>query len=258
MPLVCERLSDRLAGRLIAQIESGMFGPGDRLPTEQQLAAAHGVSRTVVREAIHQLKSRALVSVRQGSGVFVAPKPINQHLAFDPSVLESVQAVVHVIEVRRVLEGEIAALAAERATRAQIAELRRCLKAIDTAVAQGRDGVNEDLAFHRVIGESTGNPQFRLLLGFLEQYLREGMRITRGNEARRHDFMQAVQLEHGALVDAIAARDPAAARYHATEHILRGEQRLVDGGVISGRRRKAAARAAGPSAFHGKTSKGND
>ena len=56
---------------------------------------------------------------------------------------------------------------------------------------------------------------------------------------------------------AIAARDPAAARYHATEHILRGEQRLVDGGVISGRRRKAAARAAGPSAFHGKTSKGN-
>ena len=120
------------------------------------------------------------------------------------------------------------------------------LKAIDTAVAQGRDGVDEDLAFHRVIGESTGNPQFRLLLGFLEQYLREGMRITRGNEARRHDFMQAVQHEHRALVDAIAARDPAAARYHATEHILRGEQRLVDGGVISGRRRKAAARAAGP------------
>ena len=59
-----------------------------------------------------------MVSARQGSGVFVAPKPINQHLAFDPYVLESVDAVVHVIEVRRVLEGEIAALAARRATRA--------------------------------------------------------------------------------------------------------------------------------------------
>ncbi|MEO7642650.1 MAG: FadR/GntR family transcriptional regulator [Ramlibacter sp.] len=255
LPLVAERLSDRLALRLGAQIESGILCPGDRLPTEQQLASAHGVSRTVVREAMHQLKSRALVVARQGSGVFVAPKPVNQPLVFDPTVLESVQAVVHVVEVRRVLEGEIAALAAERATRAQIAQLRRSLKAIDTAVAEGNDGVAEDLAFHRVIGESTGNPQFRLLLGFLEQYLREGMRITRGNEARRADFMQAVQQEHHAVVEAIASRDPAAARYHATEHILRGEQRLVEGGVISGRRRQAS-RAAGPFAAQKKSLKG--
>lgn len=247
LPLVTERLSDRLAVRLAMQIQSGELAPGDRLPTEQQLAVAHGVSRTVVREAMHQLKSRALVVARQGSGVFVAPAPAHQPLAFDPSVLESVQAVVHVVEVRRVLEGEIAALAAERATRAQIAELRRALKAIDTSVAQGRDGVAEDLAFHRIIGECTGNPQFRLLLGFLEQYLREGMRITRGNEARRRDFMQAVQHEHRAVVEAIAARDPAAARHHATQHILRGEQRLVEGGVISRGRRQAAVRAAGPS-----------
>lgn len=256
-PLVTERLSDRLAQRLGAQIESGVLEPGHRLPTEQQLATAHGVSRTVVREAMHQLKSRALVVARQGSGVFVAPKPVNQPLVFDPSVLESVQAVVHVVEVRRVLEGEIAALAAERATRAQIAQLRRSLKAIDIAVAAGQDGVAEDLAFHSVIGECTGNPQFRLLLGFLEQYLREGMRITRGNEARRIDFMQAVQLEHRAVVEAIAARDPAAARYHATEHILRGEQRLVEGGVISGHRRQAAARAPGPTTIQNKSSKAN-
>jgi len=245
-PLVSERLSDRLASRLIAQIGSGALGPGDRLPTEQQLAATHGVSRTVVREAMHQPKSRSLVVARQGSGVFIAPTSQTQPLAYDPSVLDSVQSVVHVIEVRRVLEGEIAALAAERATRAQIAQLRRSLKAIDTAVAQGRDGVAEDLAFHRVIGESTGNPQFRLLLGFLEQYLREGMRITRGNEARRGDFMQSVQQEHSAMVEAIAARNPVKARHHATRHILRGEERLVLGGVITGRRRKAVARAAEP------------
>ncbi|CAN5418668.1 hypothetical protein BH11PSE7_BH11PSE7_32770 [soil metagenome] len=241
--LVTERLSDRLAQRLVAQVESGQLVPGDRLPTEQQLAALHGVSRTVVREAMHQLKSRQLVLARQGSGVFVADKPVNQPLAFDPAVLESVQAVVHVVEVRRVLEGEIAALAAERATRAQVAALRRALKGIDAAVAQGRDGVAEDLAFHRVIGEATGNPQFRLLIGFLEQYLCQGMRITRGNEARRSDFMQAVQLEHRAIVEAIAAGDAAAARRHATNHILRGEQRLVEGGVIS-KRRPGAPRAA--------------
>ncbi|MBT2321849.1 FadR family transcriptional regulator [Variovorax paradoxus] len=242
MRSAADRLSDRLALRLGALIESGELAPGDRLPTEQQLAATHGVSRTVVREAVHQLKSRSLVVSRQGSGVYVAPTPQNQPLAFDPRVLESVQAVVHVVEVRRVLEGEIAALAAERASRSHVAALRRALKAIDAAVAAGRDGVAEDLAFHRIIGESAGNPQFRLLLGFLEQYLREGMRITRGNEARRKDFMEAVQLEHRAIVEAIAARDPAAARHHATQHLLRGEDRLVEGGIISGRRQKTQAK----------------
>jgi GntR family transcriptional regulator, transcriptional repressor for pyruvate dehydrogenase complex len=244
LQLSVNRLSDRLAALLGAQIEGGRLAPGDRLPTEQQLAAAHGVSRTVVREALHQLKSRALVQSRQGSGVFVAERPEHQPLAFDPAVLTSVQAVVHVVEVRRVLEGEIAALAAERASREQMAALRRSLKEIDRAVAEGRDGVAEDLAFHRIIGESTGNPQFRLLLGFLEQYLREGMRITRGNEARRTDFMIAVQHEHRAIFEAIAARDPKAARERATEHILCGEQRLIEGGIIDGRRRQAAARAA--------------
>ena len=238
--LIAERLSDRLAVLLGGQIDSGSLRPGDRLPTEQQLATSHGVSRTVVREAVHQLRSRQLVVSRQGSGVFVAPTPLNQPLAFDPAVLGSVQSVVHVVEVRRVLEGEMAALAAERATRAQVASMRRALKAIDRAAAAGHDGVAEDMAFHRTIGEATGNPQFRLLLGFLEQYLLEGMRITRGNEARRLDFMEAVRGEHAAIVDAIAARDPASARRRAREHLLHGERRLVEGGVIAGQMHKAA------------------
>ena len=127
----------------------------------------------------------------------------------------------------------MAAFAAERATRTQIAALRRALKAIDAAAAAGQDGVAEDLTFHRTIGEATGNPQFTLLLGFLEQYLREGMRITRGNEARRLDFMQAVRVEHGAIVEAIAARDPALARRRAREHMAHSEQRLIEGGVIA-------------------------
>ena len=227
------RLSDRLAVLLGDQIDSGALRPGDRLPTEVQLALAHGVSRTVVREAVHQLKSRERVVSRQGSGVFVATAPTHQPLAFDPSVLGSLQAVVHVVELRRVIEAEMAAFAAERATRAQVATMRRALKAIDRAAAAGDDGVAEDLAFHRAIGEATGNPQFTLLLGFLEQYLREGMRITRGNEARRLDFMEAVRLEHRAIVDAIAARDPALARRRAREHMAHSEQRLIEGGVIA-------------------------
>ena len=225
-------LADRLAKRLAQQIERGVLSPGDRLPTEAQMAATHGVSRSVVREAMHRVKSLGLAVSRQGSGVFVAEPAAHQPLAFDPQVLESLDAVVHVVEVRRVLEGEMAALAAVRTSKAQVLGLRRALAAIDAAVAAGRDGVAEDLAFHRAVGEATGNPQFGRLLGFLEQYFREAMRVTRGNEARRSDFMQAVRREHVAIVDAIASRDAAAARRAAVRHLVHSERRLARGGVI--------------------------
>lgn len=230
--LVSERLSDRLAKLLGDRIEGGELKPGERLPTEQALAEAHGVSRTVVREAMHQLKSRGMLSSRQGLGVFVAAPPLHRALSFDTGVLDSIEAVVQVREVRRALEGEIAALAAERATRSQVAALRTALRDIDRTVAGGGDGVAEDLAFHRAMAAATGNPQFIRLLEFLEQYLREAMRVTRGIEARRHDFMEAVRREHRAIVEAIAARDPKAARKRALEHMTHGEQRLEAAGLL--------------------------
>jgi GntR family transcriptional repressor for pyruvate dehydrogenase complex len=241
--LVADRLSDRLAAYLAGQIDGGVLVPGDRLPTEPELAAAHGVSRTVVREAVHQLRSQGLLVSRQGSGVYVAPPALHRPLAFDPTVLESMAAVVQIVEVRRAVEGEIAALAAQRATRAQIVALRRALAAIDAAVKAGGDGVAEDLAFHRAIADASGNPQFALLLGFLEQYLREAMRVTRGNEARYEEFMDEVRAEHLAIVDAIAAHDDKAARRAATEHMRQAARRLEAGGVIAAPQRAAAARA---------------
>ena len=230
-PLVAERLSDRLAALLNAQVESGALGPGQRLPTEQQLALSHGVSRTVVREAVHQLASRGLLVSRQGSGVYVA-KTHNRALSFDAGVLESIAAVVQVREVRRALEGETAALAASRASPAQLAALRRALRAIDKSTADGGDGVAEDLAFHRALADAAGNPHFGRLLEFLEQYLAEAMRVTRDNEAQRIDFMEQVRAEHHAIVDAVAARLPQLARRRIIQHMQRGDRRLQIAGLI--------------------------
>ena len=232
LALVTERLSDRLAVRIAEQIDGGTLKPGDRLPTEQQLAGAYGVSRTVVREAVHQLRSQGLVRSRQGSGVFVTAPPAHRALAFDPKVLESLDAVVQMVELRRVIEGEMAALAARRATRAQLADLKRALLAIDTATDKGELGVEQDLAFHRAIGEATGNPQFVRLLGILEAYLRDAMTVTKGYESMRADFMEQVRREHRAILDAVAAGNEKGARRAATQHHLNGEKRLVTSGVI--------------------------
>ena len=241
-PLVAERLSDRLAARLIQQIESGGLQPGERLPSEAQMAATHGVSRSVVREAMHQVKSRGMVRARQGSGVFVSFQPRQRPLAFDPKVLESMEAVVQVVELRRVLEGEMAALAAQRATRTQIGAIRRALQTVDAVTRAGALAVEEDFAFHRTIGAATGNPQFVRLLSFIEQYLLDAMRITKGNEARRAEWMAQVHDEHHAIYEAIAARNPAAARRAAIRHHRGGERRLVDGGLMPPRRRASNVR----------------
>jgi GntR family transcriptional repressor for pyruvate dehydrogenase complex len=235
-PLVAERLSDRLAARLGGQIDAGSLRPGDRLPTESRLAAAHGVSRTVVREAVHQLKSRGLLRSRQGSGVFVMTPPQADALTLDLSLIESVDDVLRIREVRRALEAETAALAARRSSRAQVASLRRALRAIDRSLAEARDGVEEDLAFHRLLAESAGNPHFGRLLEFLEQYTKEAMRVTRRNDATRADFIEAVRVEHTAIVDAIAAGDPALARRRAIQHMQGGDRRLLSAGPLLARR----------------------
>ncbi len=240
-PLRAERLSDQLAVLLAERIGSGRMRPGDRLPTEAQLASDHGVSRSVVREAVHQVRSRGLLVSRQGSGMYVAEPPPHQPLPFDPKVLESMEAVLQVVELRRVLEGEMAALAAQRTTRADVAGLKRALKAIDAATDAGQLGLAEDFAFHRAIGAATHNPQFVRLLAFLEQYLLDAMRVTKTNESRREVWMEQVRGEHRAIVEAIQARDVQGARRAAIRHHLRGEQRLEEGGVVEARKRMRGA-----------------
>lgn len=226
LPLTAERLSDRLAASLKQLLDSGAWAPDQRLPTEQALAAQYGVSRTVVREAVSRLRAAGRLVARQGSGVFVAPSHAARALDFDPQVLTDLDGVLQVVEVRGALEGEIAALAALRATPAQRQAIAVALQRIDDAVAMGGDGVAEDLAFHRAVADASGNPQFGRLLTYLEQYLREAMRVTRGNEAQRQDFAEAVRHEHRALADAIHRRDAEAARQAARTHMAQAEHRL--------------------------------
>lgn len=249
-----ERLSDRLAALLASRIESGELKPNDRLPTEQDLAERHGVSRTVVREAVSRLKSMGMLTSRQGSGVFVAPQAAARPLAFDPAVLHSLDAVVQVVEVRRALEGEVAALAASRATPEQLVAIQQALQAIDEAVARGGDGVDEDLLFHRSVAAATGNPQFNRLLVFLEQYQRDAMKVTRANEAMSADFMEQVRQEHREIAESIAQRDADRARVAATRHMVNAAQRIeeAEAGV-----RAALSAALAPSSASDASSAGN-
>ena len=223
------RLSDQLADALRSGIESGQWPQGSRLPTEQALASQYGVSRTVVREAVSRVRSMGLLVARQGSGMFVAARTAARPLVFDPAVLSRLESVLQMVEVRRALESEVAALAAQRATAAQRRHIQQALQQVDASVASGSAGIDEDMAFHQAIAEASGNPQFTRLLRHLEQYLRDAMAVTRSNESLKPEFMAQVRQEHQAIADAIARGDAEAARAAAAHHMVQGARRLQDG-----------------------------
>lgn len=218
-------LSDQVADVLAAEIRAGRLATGDKLPTEAALVEQFSVSRTVVREAVSRLKSLGLVDSRQGSGVYVRDAGFSP-LNFDPRYAVSKQAVVQIVEVRRALEAEVAALAAQRRTPADVKRIRESIAALDQAVKAGGDGVDEDVQYHRAIAEAARNPFLIGTLEYLGQFLRGATRVTRANEARRADFARQVRDEHEMIARAIEAGEVAAARKAAARHMDNAIKRI--------------------------------
>lgn len=228
-PLTPGRLSDRVAGVLAARIASGVFEVGQRLPTEVQLQQEFGVSRTVIREAVHQLKAQGIITARQGSGMYVSSRSAEITQGYDPEVFSSVVSLVDLIEAWRPLAGEVAALAAERATSRHVADIVTKFKAIDGAVAAGRSGFEEQIEFNRAIVAATGNRYFEQFFSLFERHLSDGLTVTRGAPRRLAQYQAVVRKEQDAIVRAIEARDVESARRAAILHIRNGAKRLVEG-----------------------------
>jgi len=220
------KLSDQVASALEAEIRAGRIQAAQKLPTEAALAQQFQVSRTVVREAVSRLKSLGLVDSRQGSGVYVQAPGI-EPLHFDLPHSASREAVMQIVEVRKALESEVAELAAQRRNPGDVAAIRHAMRQIAQAVQTGRDGVEEDVLFHRAIARAAGNPFMISTLDYLAQFLKGATRVTRANEARRADFAQAVTQEHERIVQAIEAGDASAARHAAAEHMRNALSRIA-------------------------------
>lgn len=220
------RLSEQLADTLALSIRERQLQPGQRLPPESALVKRFGVSRAVVREALSRLKTLGLIESRQGSGAFVkavAPAGLD---ALALSSDGSVAAVLQMVEVRRALEAESAGLAAVRRSPAALKQIRQALSAIDEAVRRGGDGVEEDVAFHEAIARAAENPYLLATLAYLNHFLLDATRVTRANEATRAELEDEVRTEHAAIVAAIEARDPVAARLAGATHMVQAAERI--------------------------------
>jgi GntR family transcriptional repressor for pyruvate dehydrogenase complex len=220
------RLTHELVERLTAEIVSGELPPGARLPTEQEMIAATGVSRTVVREAVAALRAEGLLVTRQGAGAFVA-EGARRPFRINAGELRSLREVIEVMELRTGIEIESAGLAAERAAVDHVRAIERAFAAIEKAIARGESAVDQDFAFHCSIAKATGNPQFLRFLEYLGRFIipRQTVRVAAGSAADRRAYLDLIQDEHREIVEAIRAHAAQKARTAMRHHLVNSRKR---------------------------------
>lgn len=220
-----KRLTDQIIEQITAMIADGKFKPGDKLPPERVLMEQFGVGRSSLREAMGALSLIGVLSVRPGHGTHVSTAvgdSLSKPFRWGMSV--SWREKLHeFVEARITLEQALVAMAAERATEAELGEIKRCHSLLKSPKVKGRKAIQADLVFHTAVANASHNS---VLAGFLAE-LRQPVRKWMEQKASLFDGYAQVYEQHDAVVRAIEARDPAAARRAMEEHLEAVGERLA-------------------------------
>lgn len=223
-----ETLTDQLVKEVAERIANGLYKRGDKLPTEQELIAEFNVSRTVVREAVSNLKAKGLVQSQQGVGVFVLKDiPLNA-FRIEEENLELLEEILSVMELRISIELEVAALAAIRRSEEDLAKMQAALDLMREAISRGESSIHADLTFHRAIAGATKNKHFLSIFNYLGEVLipRARMQTHMLNGATQQEYLQRISQEHQHIYLAIKNQDPDAARAAMRLHLGSSRDRL--------------------------------
>ena len=226
-----ETLTGQLVKTVSERIASGVYAVGGRLPSEQEMIDEFGVSRTVVREAVANLRANGRVTTVQGVGAFVVQQEQTGAFQIEASGLSLVQEMIAVLELRIGLESEAAVLAAQRRTDAHLLAMRKALAEMLAAIEKGEDAVRADMEFHRCIAEAAGNAHFLKLFNYLGDLLipRARLQSFRFDGAPLREYLNRIQREHEQICYAIERQDPEAARAALRLHLSGSLERLRRG-----------------------------
>jgi len=217
LPIQTERLYERIVSQIEQRIEAGDLKMGDQLPSERELAEQFAVSRTAVREAVKALRQKGLVEIRPGRGTFIANETSDTVRSSLGMLMKMgiTKGSGNLVEVREILEPEIAALAATRITDEYIAAMQDAVNAMETALDDVDTFVEADLDFHLALAEATQNPIIPILMDSIIDLLREQRKrtgLTKGG-------LQRGQTHHKKILDAVTRRDAESARKAMQEHM---------------------------------------
>ncbi|NLG77068.1 MAG: FadR family transcriptional regulator [Xanthomonadaceae bacterium] len=209
------KLYQRVANSIVAEIRSGKYPRGERLPPERELAEEFGVSRPTVREAMIALEIRGIVEARRGSGIYVVEAAPPETNATEQDI-----GPFEVTEARRLFEGESAALAAAIITDEEIAKLEELL-AILEANATSEVGERADRDFHIAIAEATRNSAIASVIETLWDMRYKSPMCMKMFDRARDAGVQPRFDDHSRILQALKARDPQAARAAMRSHLDR-------------------------------------
>lgn len=220
-------LAHSVVAHVSQMINEGRIQPGQKIPSETEIIAALGVSRSVVREAVSHMQAAGLVETFQGKGTFaVAGAP--QQMGLDPASVDSMHDVLALLELRIMLEAEAAGLAASRHTEAQLAQVKATLADFIECCRAGGPTAEADSAFHLAIARASNN---RYLCDVLQHMASNFLPRARARTARLSRdapavYIERVMREHEDICTAIARRDTESARAAMRTHLANSRERL--------------------------------
>lgn len=219
-------LVKRVGNDLRAEIASGCFAIGDKLPSQAELSKRFDVSRTVVREAIASLEADGLVEAHQGAGVFVVNLSSQPALPFKIADPARISSLIEMLELRAAVEIEAAGLAAQRRSPAQEEEILQAHRVVAALAARGERSTEADFAFHKTIARATNNPRFPEFLDLLGPgSIPRGTLQAGASDPQFSSYLQKIIGEHREIAQAISAGDHAAAREAMRAHLIGSQQR---------------------------------
>ncbi|GAB6083313.1 FadR/GntR family transcriptional regulator [Desulfuromonas carbonis] len=228
-PIRPKKISEEIVDQIKQLIARGDLGPGERIPSERELATLLGVSRPSVREALMVLEAMGFIESRQGGGTFVrtlTETTLTNPLARlmeqkDPRLLHALA------EVRMGLESWSAYLAAQRADEGEIEQLRSIYRTMEEQAANGGWDADVDARFHYAITAATHNTVQVHVLDTIHTLFHTTIQVALTEFYRKSGYLERLLTQHREILDAIAAREPERARQKMLVHLTMVEEKLA-------------------------------
>lgn len=236
-PVKTTKIYEEIIQQIKKLIVDGKLHPGDKLLSERELSEKLNVSRASVREAFSALEMMGIIEIRPGEGSFV--RQISYEGMLEPlSFLLQVEIddILQLLEVRKILEIETAALAAMRATSDDIDDLSQALDKMREQVTAGEIGDVSDAAFHFTIARASGNAILVRVMNSISDLMTNTFKTSRQKLFLVEDMPDILYQSHGLIFEAISQHNPQLARKHMRDHLMLVEdvmKRLKTGGMTS-------------------------
>jgi len=222
---VCEEIVDQIKTLII----EGKLRPGDKLLSERELSERFNASRASVREAFRGLEMMGIIDIRPGEGSFIRQISYEGMLGPLPFLLQvGLDDILQLFEVRKILEVEAAALAADRATEDDLKEIEAAMAAMSAEVAAGNLGDTADTAFHLAVVKAANNPLLVKLMTTITDLMLSKFRTSRQRLFLNKDLVSKIEETHAAIFSAVRAGDSDLAR-----DMIRGHLEMVEKAMLN-------------------------